>query len=98
MGRIPAIGVDFLPGEAGVVGVWSTRRRTVIKAVHLCGDEVQLAKYLGIPVQRAVDPILGEEMCTPDEFLALVDLVLDDERKTIELNKDRIERIREKYR
>jgi len=49
-------------------------------------------------VQRAVDLILGEEMRTPDEFLALVDLVLDDERKTIELNKDWIEQIREKYR
>lgn len=79
------------------MGIWATRRRTVIKAVAICGDEVKLAQHLGVPVSRVVDLILGNETATADEFLVLVDLVLDDQRKTIETHRDWIEHIRQRY-
>jgi hypothetical protein len=66
--------------------------------LSICGDEVKLAQHMGIPVSRAVDLILGEDAATTDEFLALVDLVLEDNRRGIEIHKDWIERVRERHR
>ena len=80
------------------MGVWATRRRTVLRACAIAGDEAALAQHLGVPVSLVVDWILGDVPVSTDEFLALVDLVLDDNRKTIELNRDFIQQVRERHR
>ena len=41
------------------MGVWATRRRSVLRACALLGDEVALAKHLGVSVPQVVDWILG---------------------------------------
>ena len=80
------------------MGVWATRQRTVLRACEIAGDEVALAKRLDLPVSRIVDLILGDAAVTSDEFLALVDIVLADNRKLIETNRDFIERVRARHR
>ena len=80
------------------MGVWATRQRTVLRACAICGDEVKLARRLGVPVSRVVDWILGDVNVTAGEFLALVDLVLEDNRKLIELNQDFIRQVRGRHR
>jgi hypothetical protein len=84
-------------GRSQESGIWATRRRTVIKAVSICGDETLLAAQLGVPVSRGVNMILGESLPTTNEFLTLVDIVLEDHRKAIERNKDWVEDIRKRY-
>jgi hypothetical protein len=48
-------------------------------------------------VQEVVGWILGNVTVPTDQFLALVDIVLDDNRKGIELNRDFIQRVRERH-
>ena len=80
------------------MGVWATRQRTVVRACAICGDEVALAKRLGFPVGKVVNWLLGDEPISTDEFLMLVDIVLDDNRKLVEQNQSRLAEIRQKYR
>jgi len=80
------------------MGVWATRQRTVLRACAIAGDEVKLAELLGVPVQEVADWVLGNVTVPTGQFLALVDIVLDDNRKGIELNRDFIQSIRERYR
>jgi hypothetical protein len=79
------------------MGVWATRQRTVLRACAIAGDEVKLAKLLGVPVQEVVDWMIGNATVPTAHFLALVDIVLDDNRKGVELNRDFIQRVRERY-
>jgi hypothetical protein len=79
------------------MGVWATRQRTVLRACAIAGDEVKLAELLGVPVQEVVDWVLGNVTVPTAQFLALVDIVLDDNRKGIELNRDFIQRVRERH-
>jgi hypothetical protein len=79
------------------MGVWATRQRTVLRACAIAGDEVKLAELLGVPVQEVVGWILGNVTVPTDQFLALVDIVLDDNRKGIELSRDFIQRVRERH-
>ena len=80
------------------MGVWATRQRTVLRACAILGDEVALAKHLGVSVSQVVDWILGDVPVPTDNFLQLVDVVLDDNRKLIDLNRDFIEEMHKKYR
>ena len=79
------------------MGVWATRQRTVLRACAIAGDEAKLAELLGVPVQEVVDWVLGSATVPTDQFLALVDIVLDDNRKGIELNRDFIQGLRERH-
>ena len=80
------------------MGIWATRQRTVLRACAICGDEVALAHHVGVPVSRVVDWILGDAMITTDEFLLLVDIVLQDNRTLILSNRDFIARVRQRSR
>jgi hypothetical protein len=80
------------------MGVWATRRRSVLRACALLGDETKLAQHLGVPVSQVVDWILGDVDVSTEHFLQLVDVVLNDNRKLIEHNRDFLEQVRRKYR
>lgn len=80
------------------MGVWATRQSSVLRACALLGDEVELAKHLDIPVAQVVDWILGDVTVPTNYFLKIVDVVLDDNRKLIELNRNFLEEMHRKYR
>ena len=80
------------------MGVWATRQRTVLRACAILGDEMALARHLGVSVSQVVDWILGDVPVPTDNFLQLVDVVLDENRKLMETNRDFLEEIRKKYR
>jgi len=80
------------------MGIGATRQRTVLRACAICGDEVALAQRLGVSVAKVVDWILGDVPVDSDSFLMLVDIVLQDNRKLIEANREFIARVRAHYR
>ena len=80
------------------MGVWATRQSSVLRACALLGDEVELAKHLCVPVSQVVDWVLGDVTVPADYFLKIVDVVLDDNRKLIELNRNFLEEMHRKYR
>ena len=80
------------------MGVWATRQRSVLRACEILGDEVALARHLGIPVVEVVDWILGDVTVPAEHFLRVVDIILVDNRKLVEQNRDFIAEMRQKYR
>ena len=80
------------------MGVWATRQRTVLRACSILGDEVAVAKHLGVPVSEVVNWMLGDVTVPTDNFLQLVDVVLDENRRVIEVNRDFIQEMHKKYR
>ena len=58
-----------------------TYQRILVRACEIVGDEIALAKALGVPVVWVVDWVLGDAHVPTEIFLRAVDIVLDSAKK-----------------
>ncbi len=52
-----------------------TYQRTLLKACQLLGDEIELARQMGVPVRHVLEWLLGVRPLPPAAFLRAVDVV-----------------------
>ena len=71
-----------------------TYQRILLRACEIVGDEIALAKALGVPVTWVADWLLGEAAVPTEIFLRAVDIVFDPTRKQVQEQRRQIEEMR----
>jgi DNA-binding transcriptional regulator YdaS (Cro superfamily) len=79
------------------MGIRDTYHLALVRACMVAGDETELARRLGVPVELLVMWLLGDKPVPPEIFLRAVDLVIDSHTEHVEAVRVFLENVRRRH-